>query len=667
MTEAQPILEAQIQGPVTPARDPPALDENGSSADGYRLLSLDGGGVRGLSSLFILQRLMQKIDPDHPPKPCEVFDMIGGTSTGGLIAIMLGRLEMTTEECIDAYIALMGRVFKETWWPLNWLNWRGDVRAKFCAQELERAIKDIIGLCGYDADAPLKPDDSSECRCKVFVCATSADDTNTAYFRSYSSTNKRTEFEGVKIWEAARATSAATTCFSPIKIEHREYIDGATGCNNPVNEVWDSARSLWMPPGSTKFESNCCLVSIGTGVTDGHAFGPHYLDVAKALVAMATETERTASAFERNHGDMRQAGTYFRFNVLRGLSDIGLEEYNKEAQIRNKTIAHMNIFSEDKEMERCAKQLRKESRAVGTQHSHRSLTIERPRPKQSMLISFFKLILIIVLFLLGISMSEPTIDPSAPIIAVMGRTGTGKSTFINTLGGRHVSTKARPVIGRNLESETAQISWYLARIDGRKVYLIDTPGFDDSRIPDHEILRMISGLLRTYYQGGKLLRGIVYLHDITHRRIGGVNKKQFEVLEHLLGKNAFKNCVLVTNMWPPNPTSEVEQELLRREQELRDNYWKAMTGSGSLILQHDGSYNSARRIAFHLIDMPTVTLQHQIELVDQGKTFPQTEAGKIALSDLKDPYFDQAFEQKWEGFHVWLLVLFLIVLVLVWR
>jgi patatin-like phospholipase/acyl hydrolase len=45
-----------------------------------RLLCLDGGGVRGLSSLYILKQLMETIDS---PKPCEFFDMIGGTSTGG--------------------------------------------------------------------------------------------------------------------------------------------------------------------------------------------------------------------------------------------------------------------------------------------------------------------------------------------------------------------------------------------------------------------------------------------------------------------------------------------------------------------------------------------------------------------------------------------------------
>ena len=55
-------------------------------------MAIDGGGVRGLVSLLILRRLMHLISPKDPPKPCQVFDVIAGTSTGGLIAIMLGRL-----------------------------------------------------------------------------------------------------------------------------------------------------------------------------------------------------------------------------------------------------------------------------------------------------------------------------------------------------------------------------------------------------------------------------------------------------------------------------------------------------------------------------------------------------------------------------------------------
>jgi hypothetical protein len=53
------------------------------------LLSLDGGGVRGLSTLYVLKIIMDRLNYEReknnltPVKPCEVFDLIGGTSTGG--------------------------------------------------------------------------------------------------------------------------------------------------------------------------------------------------------------------------------------------------------------------------------------------------------------------------------------------------------------------------------------------------------------------------------------------------------------------------------------------------------------------------------------------------------------------------------------------------------
>jgi hypothetical protein len=48
-----------------------------------RLLCFDGGGVRGLSSLLLLEQILKFVNPENPPKPCNYFHMIGGTSTGG--------------------------------------------------------------------------------------------------------------------------------------------------------------------------------------------------------------------------------------------------------------------------------------------------------------------------------------------------------------------------------------------------------------------------------------------------------------------------------------------------------------------------------------------------------------------------------------------------------
>ncbi|KAK1963929.1 hypothetical protein LY78DRAFT_583641, partial [Colletotrichum sublineola] len=66
----------------------------------------DDGGIRGILSLFIVKDIMEKLrDPlalDSIPQPCDFFDLIRGTSTGGIIAIIIGRLGMTVDECVQA-------------------------------------------------------------------------------------------------------------------------------------------------------------------------------------------------------------------------------------------------------------------------------------------------------------------------------------------------------------------------------------------------------------------------------------------------------------------------------------------------------------------------------------------------------------------------------------
>jgi len=63
----------------------------GSKAAAYPIAdaTADGGGIRGISSLLILEDIMERIREvhrlDYTPRPCEYFDLIGGTSTGGQV------------------------------------------------------------------------------------------------------------------------------------------------------------------------------------------------------------------------------------------------------------------------------------------------------------------------------------------------------------------------------------------------------------------------------------------------------------------------------------------------------------------------------------------------------------------------------------------------------
>lgn len=128
------------------------------------LLALDGGGVRGLSSLQVLKRLMELIDPKDPPKPCDYFDMIGGTSTGGLIAIMLGRLRMSVDECIEEYKKLSTRVFTHC---QHRITWRGILQGRFDGEALVDGVQGLLVRKCMNKDELLQDSASSSCKTSV--------------------------------------------------------------------------------------------------------------------------------------------------------------------------------------------------------------------------------------------------------------------------------------------------------------------------------------------------------------------------------------------------------------------------------------------------------------------------------------------------------------------
>jgi hypothetical protein len=99
--------------------------------------------------LIILQELMHRTyvetegrapRRDQIPKPCEHFDLIIGTGTGGLIAIMLGRLRLDLETCKEVYVRMTRKVF-ETDKTIAGIPYRSTL---FKASKLEEAIKECV-------------------------------------------------------------------------------------------------------------------------------------------------------------------------------------------------------------------------------------------------------------------------------------------------------------------------------------------------------------------------------------------------------------------------------------------------------------------------------------------------------------------------------------------
>lgn len=111
---------------------------------------IDGGGIRGLASLLILQQLMHRINAlarergynSKTLHPQDVFDLVAGTSTGGLIAIMLGKLGMSVQECIDAYEELSGDIFGNPRWSGRLSA--GLIHERYDGQRLRQHVCDLL-------------------------------------------------------------------------------------------------------------------------------------------------------------------------------------------------------------------------------------------------------------------------------------------------------------------------------------------------------------------------------------------------------------------------------------------------------------------------------------------------------------------------------------------
>ncbi|KAF3804160.1 hypothetical protein GCG54_00000509 [Colletotrichum gloeosporioides] len=174
-------------------------------------------------------------------------------------------------------------------------------------------------------------------------------DKNPTKFRNWSAA-KDPGFN-CKIWEAARATSAAPQLFKRIfigeQLRQLEFVDGALGCNNPIQQVIEEALN--------EFEANRdvgCILSIGTGMRRAGTFGrPRGYqrlipkDLIGVLAKMATDSNEAADRMSERFRNYDRL--YYRLNAGPEVGDVGLDEWALLGQVeastagwlRNKTIS----------------------------------------------------------------------------------------------------------------------------------------------------------------------------------------------------------------------------------------------------------------------------------------------------------------------------------------
>ncbi|KAL0285495.1 UNVERIFIED_CONTAM: Phospholipase A I [Sesamum radiatum] len=365
------VLRRAIRGRKVPKR-------------GLRILAMDGGGMKGMATVKILK----EIERNTGKQMHELFDLICGTSTGGMLAVALGIKAMSLERCEGIYKELGKVVFAAAPSPKDneAATWREKLDqlyksssqsfrvvhgSKHSADEFERLLKEMCG----DDDGDLLIESAVKRIPKVFVVSTlypagtpeisfAASENMTTSGQGAATSGAEVGYKRIAsigsckhhIWQAIRASSAAPYYLDDFSDGVYRWQDGAIVANNPTIFAVREAQLLWP---DAKID---CLVSIGCGSvptkvsTDVFMFfccfptedlplgflydlgsfqdlknqrvrkgGWRYLDTGQVLIESACSVDRVEEALSTLLPLLPDV-RYFRFNPVDERCEIELDE-----------------------------------------------------------------------------------------------------------------------------------------------------------------------------------------------------------------------------------------------------------------------------------------------------------------------------------------------------
>lgn len=332
--------------------------------DKKTILSLDGGGTRGYSALLILQSIMKEVEilekdcdsgaissaysplvdclsdgalatsssgtrPAPEYLPCHYFDYVGGASTGGLVAIMLGRLRMSVDEAMKVYRVLSANVFEKPSSRLKRVLTKNDSTAR------RAELKGQFDSLKATRPSPQEEGDqfkSDQNRCRTIVCSIRSSENNNFQtpflFRSYDRKRSyNTPFEKnpgdpntFAIWQVARASTAAPFYFESVRSSQARFHDAAVNLNNPSWEVLNEVNLL----AKNSQDAVDLLLSIGGG--NAKANNPRVKFGNDSLLQNLTEIS-DAVHNKVEYESTQQLFHYYRFDVKEGLQQVRMNEW----------------------------------------------------------------------------------------------------------------------------------------------------------------------------------------------------------------------------------------------------------------------------------------------------------------------------------------------------
>ena len=212
-----------------------------------KILSIDGGGIRGILPAVILGAIADRVGGDLAAH----FDLIAGTSTGGIIAVGIGTAcnqgkPYTPAELLGLYVQNGSQIFRKNWFTSE----TELVHPKYSPDSLEKV------LATFFADTSL-----SAALTPLLISSYDLQGQIPFFFKSHRiAADPGYDW---KVAEAARATSAAPTYFPPLHLvrgnEDYALVDGGVYVNNPAMAAYSEARNLY--PQATDF----VVVAVGTG------------------------------------------------------------------------------------------------------------------------------------------------------------------------------------------------------------------------------------------------------------------------------------------------------------------------------------------------------------------------------------------------------------------
>lgn len=214
------------------------------------ILSIDGGGVRGIIPAAFLVEFEQRTGKHI----CELFDLIAGTSTGGILAAALtlpsscGEPEYSAQEVRSAYLERSGPIFHRS--ALRAVRTLGGLAGPtYSPHALETMLAQFLG--GKRLHSTLT---------ELLIPAYDMASSTPWFFKTSFAKYHRGPADDPLLAQVVRATTAAPTYFPPLTLEDHCLIDGGVFASNPALCAYAQARNLY------PVETDFLMVSLGTGL-----------------------------------------------------------------------------------------------------------------------------------------------------------------------------------------------------------------------------------------------------------------------------------------------------------------------------------------------------------------------------------------------------------------